>query len=111
VEENPAFDTFAEKEIGCFGEELFLFAFAFDEQFIALGRNRPCLTGRERVGADVVSELSRVGLSHRRVFVVTVCLAGNDLPITVALQPGVGNMITRRQILAEDNLSLVGIVT
>ena len=37
TEEDPAFDTFAEKEIGSFGEQLFLlvqlflFAFAFDE--------------------------------------------------------------------------------
>jgi hypothetical protein len=31
TEKNPAFDAFAEKEIGSFGEQLFLFAFAFDE--------------------------------------------------------------------------------
>ena len=37
MEQNPTFDTFAEKEIGCFGEQWFLliqlvlFAFAFDE--------------------------------------------------------------------------------
>ena len=31
TEEDPAFDAFAEKEIGCFGEQLFLFAFALDE--------------------------------------------------------------------------------
>ena len=31
TEEDPAFDAFTEKEIGGFGEQLFLFAFAFDE--------------------------------------------------------------------------------
>jgi len=31
VEEDPAFDAFAEEEIGRFGEQLLLFAFAFDE--------------------------------------------------------------------------------
>jgi hypothetical protein len=31
TEEDPAFDAFAEKEFGSFGEQLFLFAFALDE--------------------------------------------------------------------------------
>jgi hypothetical protein len=31
AEENPSFDAFAKKEIGSFGEQLFFFAFAFDE--------------------------------------------------------------------------------
>ena len=31
TKEDSAFDAFAEKEIGCFGEQLFLFAFALDE--------------------------------------------------------------------------------
>jgi hypothetical protein len=31
AEENPPFDTFAKKEIGSFGEQLFLLAFAFNE--------------------------------------------------------------------------------
>ena len=31
TEEDSAFDAFAEKEIGCFGEQLLLFAFALDE--------------------------------------------------------------------------------
>ena len=31
TEEDPALDAFAEKEIGSFGEQLFFFAFAFDE--------------------------------------------------------------------------------
>src|SRR5947208_1484561 len=38
-------------------------------------------------------------------------LAGDDLPIPVASQPGIGNMITRAQILAKDCLSLVSVVT
>src|SRR5262245_48480124 len=40
-----------------------------------------------------------------------MCLTGDDLPITVALKPRVGDVITRFQILAEDCLGLVRIVT
>src|SRR6187397_3164165 len=40
-----------------------------------------------------------------------MCLTGDDLPITVALKPGVSDVITRFQVLAEDRLALVGIVT
>ena len=40
-----------------------------------------------------------------------MCLTGNDLPITVALKPGVGDVITRLQTLPEDRLPLVGVVT
>ncbi len=110
MEQNPTFDTFAEKEIGCFGEELVLFAFAFDEQFLAVGRNRSGLAGREIVGTDVVSELSRVGFSHRWVLVVTVRLAGDDLPSAVALQPGVGGVVTRVQLLTEDRFGFAEVV-
>jgi len=38
-------------------------------------------------------------------------LAGDDLPIAVALQPGVSDVITRFQVLAEDRLGLVSVVT
>jgi hypothetical protein len=38
-------------------------------------------------------------------------LAGDDLPITVSLQPRVGDVVTRRQVLAEYRLRLVGIIT
>ena len=57
MEENPAFDAFAEEQIGCFWQQLFLFAFSFDERFPVLSRNRSCLTGRELVGTDEVGEL------------------------------------------------------
>ena len=40
-----------------------------------------------------------------------MCLTGDDLPIAVALKPGVSDVITRFQILAEDCISLVGVVT
>jgi hypothetical protein len=40
-----------------------------------------------------------------------MCLTGDDLPITVTLKPGVSDVIARFQILAEDRLSLVGVVT
>ena len=40
-----------------------------------------------------------------------MCLAGDDLPISIALKPGVSDVITRFQILAEDCLGLVRIVT
>src|SRR5262249_61743256 len=38
-------------------------------------------------------------------------LAGDDLPIAVALKPCVGDVITRFQILTEDRLGLVRVVT
>ncbi len=38
-------------------------------------------------------------------------LAGDNLPIAAALQPGVGDVITRFQVLAEDRLRLVSVVT
>jgi hypothetical protein len=40
-----------------------------------------------------------------------MCLARDDLPIAVALQPGVSDVITRFQVLAEDRLGLVRVVT
>jgi hypothetical protein len=40
-----------------------------------------------------------------------MCLTGDDLPIAVALKPRVSDVITRFQILAEDRLGLVGVVT
>src|SRR6476646_155155 len=40
-----------------------------------------------------------------------MCLTGDDLPITVALKPGVSDVITRFQILPENRLGLVGVVT
>src|SRR5258708_25728929 len=38
-------------------------------------------------------------------------LAGDDLPIAVPPQPGIGYMITGAQVLAKDRLRLVSIVT
>src|SRR5438309_9379861 len=38
-------------------------------------------------------------------------LAGDDLPIAVAPQPGIDNMITRPQMLAKNRLRLVSVVT
>jgi hypothetical protein len=63
------------------------------------------------VRATEVGELFRVGFSYRRIFIVTMCLTGNDLPIAVALKPRVSDVIARFQILAEDRLGLVGVVT
>src|SRR6476620_3551193 len=40
-----------------------------------------------------------------------MCLAGDDLPIAVALEPGVSDVITRFQVLAKDGLGLVSVVT
>ena len=53
----------------------------------------------------------RIGFSYRRIFVVAMCLTGDDLPIAVALKPRVSDVITRFQILPEDRLGLVGVVT
>src|SRR6478736_10151550 len=38
-------------------------------------------------------------------------LAGDDLPIAVAPQPGIDNMITRLQILDKNRLRLVSVIT
>ena len=74
------------------------------------------LTGREFVRSDkgasrtcIISKLR--GVRHGRVFVVTVGLAGDDLPITVAPEPGVGDVIMRLQILTEDGFGFVRVVT
>ena len=40
-----------------------------------------------------------------------MCLTGDDLPITVALKPRVSDVITRFQILTEDRLRFVRVVT
>ena len=40
-----------------------------------------------------------------------MCLTRDDLPVTVALKPGVSDVITRFQVLAEDRFSLVRVVT
>jgi hypothetical protein len=81
------------------------------------------LIGRELIDADEVAEFFRIDLSHGRIFIITVRLAGDDFPLylgrsrvarprTLAAlpamslipvapfaappQPGVGNVITRR---------------
>ena len=38
-------------------------------------------------------------------------LAGDDLPLVVAAQPGVGDVITRFHVLTEDGFGFVGAVT
>jgi hypothetical protein len=63
------------------------------------------------VRADEVGKLFRVDFSYRRIFIVAMCLTGNDLPIAVALKPRVSDVITRFQILPEDRLGLVRVVT
>src|SRR5262245_65189384 len=40
-----------------------------------------------------------------------MCLAGDDLPVAVALKPRVSDVITRFQILAENGFGLVRVVT
>src|SRR5438477_11795537 len=55
-------------------------------------------------------ELHWISFPNGRIFIITMRLAGDDLPIPVASQPGIGNMITRSQLLAKDCLSLVSVV-
>ena len=78
---------------------------------IFFGRDGSGLTGCQFVRADVVSKPFCIGLSQSRIFVVAMRLTGDDLPVAVALQPGVGDVITRFQVLAEDRLGLVSVVT
>src|SRR5262249_28878918 len=51
------------------------------------------------------------GFSDRRVFIVTMCLTGDDLPIAVALKPRVSDVIARFEILTEDCLALGRVIT
>ena len=69
-----------------------------------LQRYGSCLARRQFVGADEVGKFFRVGFSYGGIFIVTMCLAGDDLPIAVALKPRVSDVITRFQILAEYRL-------
>src|SRR5205823_10925058 len=73
-------------------------------------KHDPCLTGCKLIAAGEVRELLWISFANRRIFIITMRLAGDDLPITVAPQPGVGNMITRAQLLAKSRLRLVSVV-
>ena len=94
-EQDSAFDAFAEEQVGCFGEQLVRFTFSFGKQFVVPGRDRSGLPGRQLVGADEVSKLFRVEFADGGIFVVTVCLAGDDLPVAVSPEPRVGGRSLR----------------
>src|SRR5437762_13232955 len=51
-----------------------------------------------------------VGFADRRVFVITVGLAGDDLPVAVPTEPSVGHVITRLQVLTEDGFGFISVV-
>src|SRR5205807_2526123 len=69
------------------------------------------LSGREFVTTDKIVKFFSVGFADRRVFIIAVGLAGDDLPIAIAPQPGVGDVITRLQVLTEDGFGFVGVVS
>jgi len=73
---------------------LLFFAVPFKEQLIAFGSDRSCLARRQLVCADEIGKFFPIDFSDRRIFVVAMCLTGDDLPITVAFQPRVGDVIT-----------------
>ena len=50
---------------------------------------------RQFVRANEIGKLFRIGFSYRRIFIVAMCLTGDDLPIAVALKPRVSDVITR----------------
>src|SRR5206468_10708583 len=83
----------------------------FTEQLVAFGNDGSGLPGREFIRPDIVSKFFRIGCSDGRIFIVAMCLAGDDLPIVVALKPCVGDVIPRFQVLAEDRLGLVRVIT
>src|SRR4030095_7461079 len=109
--QNPAFDTFAEKNLWCFREQLLFFAVSFDEQLISFGNDRPRLAAGQFICANVLREFFWIRFPYGGVFVVAMCLAGDDLPVAVALQPGVGDVISCFQFLPEDRFGFVSIVT
>src|SRR5207249_9177248 len=92
-------------------EKLLVLLVSLDGNVGASGHDGSRLSRRQFVGTVVVSKLFRIGFSHGGIFVVAMCLAGDDLPIAVALEPGVSDVITRLQVLAEDRLGLVSVVT
>jgi len=51
------------------------------------------LTGSKLVDTDEVRELLWISFANRRIFIITVGLAGDDLPTSVPPQPGIGNVI------------------
>src|SRR5438067_56445 len=72
--------------------------------------DRSGLAGRELIFPDVVGKFRFIGFADRWVFVITVGLAGDDLPVAVPMEPGVGDVITRLQVLTEDGFGFVGVV-
>ena len=68
------------------------------------------MAGRELIFPDVVGKFLVVGFADRWIFVITVGLAGDDLPFSIAPQPSVGDVITRLQVLTEDGFGFVGVV-
>src|SRR5207302_11445309 len=72
--------------------------------------DRSGLAGRELIFPDVVGKFLFVGFADRRVFVITVGLAGDDLPVAVPTEPSVGHVITRLQVLTEDGFGFISVV-
>ena len=77
----------------------------------AFGKNPSGLAGRQLVGAVEIGEFFRGDRGNGWIFIVAHCLAGCDLPDAIALQPGVGYVITRGELLAKDSFGFVEIVT
>ena len=110
-EKDAAFDAFAKKDFRSLRQKLFTFSVALHIQIFAFRKDASGLAGRQLVGAVEIGEFFRLDPGDSRIFIVAHCLAGDDLPDAVALQPRVGYVITRGKLLAKDSFCFVEIVT
>src|ERR1700691_1966548 len=112
VKQRAAFDAFAEKDVGGFGDQLFFgTCAALADELAIFSGDGEVGAGSEFVGADVLREARRIGDARRGVFVIAQNLAGDDLPLAVARDPCVCFVITRGEVLAEDGFLFVFVET
>src|SRR5215813_3006897 len=83
AKKDAAFDAFAKKDFGSLGQKLFAFAVALQIQIFTGRKNSPDLAGCQLVGSVEIGEFFGIDLGNSRIFIVTHCLAGRDLPDAV----------------------------
>ena len=111
AKEDATFDAFAEENVTRFGQELFSFSIAFDKQFSAVGSHRSRLARRQFVNACEIGKPFRIAFADCRIFVIPEGLRSDDLPDSIAPQPGVGLVVTGFEVLSENGFGFVSVVT
>src|SRR5262249_55921195 len=79
-------------------------------QGAALRGNGHDVSRSELVSSNEVSISRRVGLRRRGILVITKNLAGDDLPVAISQQPGVGSVISGLELLPEDDFGFVHVI-